>query len=31
MTAGDDTVAAIKRFAVAAQISSTGRKPRFVR
>jgi hypothetical protein len=24
-------VAAIKRFAVAAQISSTGRKPRFVR
>jgi hypothetical protein len=31
MTAGDDTVAAIRRFAVAAQISSTGRKPRFVR
>jgi hypothetical protein len=31
VSAEGDTVAAIKRFAVAAQISSTGRKPRFVR
>ncbi len=31
MTAGDDTIAQLKRFAVTAQLSSTGRKPRWVR
>jgi hypothetical protein len=31
MTAGSDTITALKRYAVASQISSTGRKPRFVR
>ncbi len=31
MTAGDDTIAQLKRFAVASQLSSTGRKPRWVK
>ncbi len=31
MTAGDDTITQLKRFAVTAQLSSTGRKPRWVR
>lgn len=31
MTAGDDTVAALKRFSVAAQLASTGRKPSWVK
>ncbi len=31
MSAGDDTIAQIKRFAVASQLSSTGRKPRWVK
>ncbi len=31
MTAGDDTVASLKRFAVAAQLASTGRKPSWVK
>lgn len=31
MTAGDDTISRLKRYAVASQLSSTGRKPRWVR
>ncbi len=31
MTAGDDTITQLKRFAVTAQLSSSGRKPRWVR
>ncbi len=31
MTAGDDTITQLKRFAVASQLSSTGRKPRWVK
>ncbi len=31
VTAGDDTVAALKRFSVASQLSSTGRKPSWVK
>ena len=31
MSAGDDTITQLKRFAVASQLSSTGRKPRWVK
>ncbi len=31
MTAGDDVIGSLKRFAVASQLSSTGRKPRWVK
>lgn len=31
MSAGDDTITQLKRFAVTAQLSSSGRKPRWVR